>query len=102
MVETVHVLIGMMAVAWLAAASILAVLWREVRAMSEVVEEQRTMMELRVMRMRYRRLGPAVDPVILEQTETNGDGEHGGREGDEDRNGGARPQRDEVGNGHGE
>lgn len=100
MVETIHVLIGMMAVAWLAAASILVVLWREVRAMSEVVEEQRTMWELRVMRMRYRRLGPDVDPVILQQTEGDGDGEHGGRGGDEARDGASRPERDEVGNGH--
>lgn len=101
MVETVHVLIGMMAVAWFAAATILAFLWREVKAMSEVVEEQRTLMELRMMRMRYRRLGPDVAPVILEQSDAEGDGEgevvRGERE--RGRDGGDTGHRG-VGNGH--
>lgn len=81
--EAIHVLIGIMAVAWAGAAAMLVFLWREVRAMTEVVEEQRTMMELRLMRTRYRRLGPAVDPSLFEGAPstgpTDGDGEDGGR-----------------------
>lgn len=73
--QVVEALIAVMAVTWLAAATLLVLLWRQVQATERSVAQQRLLLELRVMRARFRHHAPEVDPTILGE---DGDGTEAG------------------------
>ena len=63
--QAVEALIVVMVVTWLAAATLLVLLWRQVRETERMIAQQRLLLELRVMRARFRHHAPDVDPGIL-------------------------------------
>ena len=65
--QAVEALIIVMAVTWLAAATLLVLLWRQVSETERIIAQQRLLLELRVMRARFRHHAPDVDPAILDR-----------------------------------